>query len=229
MTVDYLQRIDIAPGYLAQTPPLPPEPLATYGVATYLVARRDLTPRQMAAAAHLVEREANVFSTQGFEPTLGEAFEVLQGLEAFLSVLIYIGLAFLALLGWEITTYRRRFNELNTLVSLISMHQSEKDVLGLSSDTRRHENLLYLATCSDLLGLISVVSGYYAQENPSLLYSNLLDIIQRRCDGLKLNIQIKILHASVPVTLSMDQTGLPDEDPVTGAATPAAESDEASP
>ena len=67
-----------------------------------------------------------------FEPTLGEASDMLQGLEAFLSVLVYIGLAFLALLGLEITTYRRRFNELNTLVSLISMHQSDKDVLGLA-------------------------------------------------------------------------------------------------
>ncbi len=67
------------------------------------------------------------------------------------------------------------------------------------------ENLLYLATCSDLLGLISVISGYYAQENPSLLYSNLLEIIQRRCDGLKLNIQAKILHAAVPVPIPMDQ------------------------
>ena len=32
----------------------------------------------------------------------------------------------------------------------------------------------YLSICSDLLGLISVISGYYAQENPSLLYGNLL-------------------------------------------------------
>jgi hypothetical protein len=80
------------------------------------------------------------------------------------------------------------------------MHQSDKDVLGVAGDDLRQENLLYLSVCSDLLGLISVISGYYAQENPSLLYSNLLDIIQRRCDGLKLNIQIKILHASVPIT-----------------------------
>ena len=139
------------------------------------------------------------FADRVFEPTLGEASEMLQGMEAFLSILIYIGLAFLAMLGVEVLTYRRRFNELNTLVSLISMHQSDKDVLGLARDHVRRENLLYLSLCSDLLGLISVISGYYAQENPSILYGNLLQIIHQRCDGLKLNIQIKILHASVNV------------------------------
>ncbi len=201
LTLDYLKPREIPPGYLGQAPPLPDQTVRTYSVATYLVARRDLTPRQLAAAAHLAEQDASDFTAEGFEPTLSDAGEVLQGLEAFLSILIYIGLAFLALLGWEITTYRRRFNELNTLVSLISMHQSDKDVLGLTRDSQRRENLLYLSICSDLLGLISVISGYYAQENPSLLYSNLLEIIQGRCDGLKLNIQMKILHAAVPVVV----------------------------
>ncbi len=228
LTLDYLQVTELEPGYLSQDPPLPDQPLATYSVATYLVARWDLTPREMAAAAHLVDREANAFSARGFEPTLGEASEVLQGLEAFLSILIYIGLAFLALLGWEITTYRRRFNELNTLVSLISMHQSEKDVLGLSSETRRRENLLYLGACSDLLGLISVISGYYAQENPPLLYGNLLPIIHQRCDGLKLNIQLKILHASVQVGMPMDQPVPPVADAASPTAAAPSESEEES-
>ena len=44
-----------------------------------------------------------------------------------------------------------------------------------------------------------MISGYYAQENPSLLYSNMLEIIHERSDGLKLNIQTKILHASVTI------------------------------
>ncbi len=203
-TLGYLQRTEIPRGYASQGPPLPDQPIATYAVATYLVARHDLTPRLLAAAAHLLDRETNNMAGAGFEPTLGKASDMLQGLEAVLSVLVYIGLAFLALLGLEITTYRRRFNELNTLVSLISMHQSDKDVLGLTNESLRRENLAYLSTCSDLLGLISVISGYYAQENPSLLYGNLLAIIHQRCDGLKLNIQIKILHASVTIGVPTD-------------------------
>ena len=73
------------------------------------------------------------------------------------------------LLGIEIATYRRRFNELNTFISLISMHQSNKDVLGLTDEKQRAKNLLYLSLCSDLLGIIGVITGYYSQENPSLL------------------------------------------------------------
>jgi hypothetical protein len=198
-TLDYLQRTEIPSGYLGQDPPMPDQPIVTYSVATYLAARPGLTPRLLAAAAHLRDEDANTLAARGFEPTLGEAAQLLQGVEAVLSIVIYIGLAFLALLGLEVTTYRPRFNELNTLVSLLSMHQSDKDVLGLTSEALRRENLLYLSICSDLLGLIGVVTGYYAQENPSLLYGNLLDIIHERSDRLKLNIQTKILHASVTI------------------------------
>ena len=197
LALDYLQPTEIPRGYLSQDPPIPEQPVATYSVATYLVARRDLTPRRLAAAAHLLDKDANTLTQRGFEPTVGEAAEVLQGLDSFLSILVYIGLAFLALLGLEAVSYRRRFHELNTLISLISMHQSEKDVLGLTNDTRRRENLLYLSICSDLLGLISVIGGYYSQENSSLLYSSLLDTIHERSHGMKLNIQSKIMHASI--------------------------------
>jgi hypothetical protein len=42
-----------------------------------------------------------------------------------------------------------------------------------------------------------VIGGYYSQENSSLLYSSLLDVIYERSDRMKLNIQTKILHASI--------------------------------
>jgi hypothetical protein len=195
--MDYLRPAEIPTAHLNQVPPVPEEVVPTYAVTTYLVARPDLTPRLLAAAGRLLETEVDVLAERGYEPTLDDAFRVLQGLAAFLSVLVYIGLAFLTLLGLEVTTYRRRFHELNTLISLISMHQSDKDVLGLHCDQRLRENLLYLTTCSDLLGLIGVIGGYYSQENSSLLYSNLLDVIYERADRLKLNIQTKIMHSSI--------------------------------
>ena len=46
-------------------------------------------------------------------------------------------------------------------------------------------------------GLIAVITGYYTQENSSLLYNRLLETIHERCDGLKINIQLKILHALI--------------------------------
>lgn len=199
LAVDYLQVAEIPRGYLSQDPPLPEQPVATYSVATYLVARRGLTPRRLAAASHLLDKDINTLTQRGFEPTFGDAATVLQGLDSFLSILVYIGLTFIALLGLEVATYRRRFHELNTLISLISMHQSEKDVLGMTDRARLRENLLYLSICSDLLGLISVIGGYYSQENSSLLYSGLLDTIHERSHAMKLNIQSKIMHASIPL------------------------------
>ena len=48
-----------------------------------------------------------------------------------------------------------------------------------------------------LLGVISMIASYYTQENSSLLFNNLSEVIHQRCDGLKINIQLKILHATV--------------------------------
>jgi hypothetical protein len=93
--------------------------------------------------------------------------------------------------------YRKQFHELKSLVSLLSMLQSTKDVLGLADEAKKAENLLYLSLVSDLLGLISMISSYYTQENSSLLFNNLSEVIHQRCDGLKINIQLKILHAGV--------------------------------
>lgn len=161
-----------------------------------MVARADLTPRLMAAASDLLEQR-NVFAERGFEPNFSDASEMLQGLDSFLSILIYISLAFLALLGLETLLYRRRFDELNTLVSLISIHQSARDVLGVRDPEVLRDNLLYLRKCSDLLGLIGVITGYYTQENSSLLYNNLIQTIHERSSSLKVNIQLKVLHASI--------------------------------
>ena len=194
---DFLKPDVIRAGYLRPVPPVPAEPVSTYSVSTYLVARQGLTPRMLAAASHLNDRHRASFSDARFEPTLSEASEALQGVDAFLGILINIVLAFLTLLGLEMMGYRKRFHELNSLVSLISIHQSSKDVLGVTDVGVRNENLLYLSLCSDLLGLVSMIAGYYTQENTSLLFSGMPEIIHQRCDGLKINMQLKILHATI--------------------------------
>lgn len=215
----YLNEVQMRPGYLDPVAGIPRQPVGTYSVATYLVARSGLTPRQLAAAGHLTH-PANRFPTE-VQPSLDAANEVAQGVEAVLGIAAYIGLAFLALLGLDIIAYRRRFNELNSLVSLISMHQSSKDVIGGSAEQRaRHVN--YLTVCSDLVGLIAVITGYYAQENSSLMYNRLLQIIHERCSGLKINIQLKILHALVDVAKPAATSELTAkvDSPVTPLGTP---------
>jgi hypothetical protein len=42
-----------------------------------------------------------------------------------------------------------------------------------------------------------MIAGYYTQENSSLLFNSLPEIVHQRCDGLKINIQLKILHAGI--------------------------------
>jgi len=195
--LDYLRATTVPPGYLAGNPPLPDEPIRTFAVSTFLVARRGLTPRLLGVAASVFDKNAVAIADGQFSPNVVDAGEMFQGIDAFLGIIVNIGLAFLALLGVEVMTYRKRFHELNSLVSLISMLQSNKDVLGIRDTAMRTERLLYLAMCSDLLGLVSMISGYYTQENSSLLFNNLSEVIHQRCDGLKINIQLKILHAII--------------------------------
>ena len=196
--LDFLVPATIPPAYLNPDPRVPESPIETYAVKTYIVARKGLTPRLLAEAARLLDStpdnpfEANV-------PTVSDASEIFQGVEAFLGILVNIGLAFLALMGLETVAYQKRYHELNSLVSLLSMLQSNKDVLGLSDSSKKSENLLYLSLCSDLLGLVSMISGYYTQENAGLLSNHLSEIVHQRCDGLKINIQLKILHAGVRI------------------------------
>lgn len=197
--LSYLRPATIPARYFGFSPDVPEAAISTYSVSTFLVARPGLTPRLLAEANHLLDFHPQNIEDGGFEPNMNDASEIFQGIEAFLGIIVNIGLAFLALLGLEIMAYRKRFHELNSLISLISMLQSNKDVLGLADDATRKENLLYLGLCSDLLGQISMISGYYTQENSSLLFNNLSEVIHQRCDGLKINIQLKILHALLPV------------------------------
>ncbi|MEZ6107975.1 MAG: hypothetical protein R3B96_18150 [Pirellulaceae bacterium] len=189
---------------------MPAAPLESAQVSTFIVAREGLTPKLLAATGHLLDAHGPSISESSFELDVTTTSEVLQGAEAVLSILVYIGLAFLTLLGLEVMTYRRRFNALNTLVSLISMHQSNKDVLGIRDKQELQNNLLYLSTCSDLLGLVGVIAGYYAQENGSLLYNGLLSVVGERADALRLNIQIKIMHASIETLAPVHLEGARD-------------------
>lgn len=206
--LDYLKPTTIAPGYLQTDPALPAESIPTYTVATYLVARRNLTPRLLAQAAHVLDVRPPSIADRDFQPTASDASEIFQGVEAFMGIIVNIGLAFLALLGLDMLAYRKQFHELNSLISLLSMLQSNKDVLGLNDPAKRAENLLYLGLTSDLLGVISMIASYYTQENSSLLFNNLSEVIHQRCDGLKINIQLKVLHATVelpqPVMLQQE-------------------------
>lgn len=195
---DWLRPATVPAAFLEVDPPVPSEPVATYSVTTWLVAREGLTPRRLAQAAEVLNGRSRTIDAHRFTFDSSEASELFQGVDAVLSILVNIGIAFLALLGLDLVAYRRHFHALNSLVSLIGMLQSNKDVLGTPPAEQR-ENLRYLAVCSDMLSIISAISGFYTQENSSLLHNNLSELVHQRCDGLKLNIQLKLLQAMVQV------------------------------
>lgn len=194
--LDYLSRTTIEPGWLSQAPRIPAVATAGWEVTTSLVARDGLTPRLLAHAARLVQ-PTRPLDEAGVELSTEATSEILQGVDAFFSILINIGLAFLALLGLDAMAWRKQFHELNTLVSVLSQLQSNKDVLALKDDALRRENMRYLSVASDLLGLISQISSYYTQENSALVFNNLSDVIHERCNALKLNIQLKLLQSAI--------------------------------
>lgn len=194
----YLKPMTLPAGGLRVEPPFPPRAVETYAVSTFLVAREGLTPRLLTQAAHMLDSHTDSLAARTVEFTTGETSELFQGVDAFLSIILNIVLAFLALMGLDVVAYRRPFHELNSLVSVLSMLQSNKDVLGPMPDAVRVERLLYLGLCADVLTLISSISGFYTQENSSLLFNSLSQVVHARSDALKLNIQIKVLHAMVP-------------------------------
>lgn len=193
---EYLTPHLLPRGHVRSDPALPAAPVETYSVSTFLVARQGLTPRLLTQASNVIEAHPRTISEGSFRLSSGEASELFQGVDAFFSIIVNIGLAFLALLGLDVFAYRKQFHELNSLVSIVSMLQSNKDVLGVPVGVRG-ENLLYLSLCSDMLSLISAISGYYTQENSSLVFNNLSEVVHQRCDSLKINIQLKLLHAMV--------------------------------
>lgn len=192
----YVQRTVLEPGWLSVAPKIPTRPTPTWTVGTYLVARDGLTPRLLAQAAKLLQPIRNL-NDVAVAPSTTATSEVLQGVDAFFSILINIGLGFLALLGLDAWACRKQFHELNSLVSVLSQLQSNKDVLAVKDDAVRKENMHYLSLVSDLLGVISHVSGYYTQENSALVFNNLSDVIHERCSALKLNIQLKLLQSAI--------------------------------
>ncbi len=176
---------------------VPATPVETIAVKTYLVARAGLTPRLLAEASTLTEDDSHAFTAAAVMPSTEVTSEALQGVDAFVGILVNIALAFLGLLGFQSFRWRRPFHELNALVSRLSLLQSQTDMLDIDDVTVRRHNRLVLGLVSDQLGLISSLASFYTQENEALLFNSLSELVHERCSALKLNIQLKILQSNV--------------------------------
>jgi hypothetical protein len=109
----------------------------------------------------------------------------MQGLDASISSVVFVGAAILFFIGWENRIKRNRalkaIHELRALAHIVDMHQLAKDPesalrgTSMSSTSRRimtpFELTRYLDYCSDAMALISKIAALYAQgfQDPILL------------------------------------------------------------
>ncbi len=97
---DFLEEVKLPIGYFDLDPVQPESELVTYRIPTFLVARRNLTPRLLAVAAQQVfESEPVNIADEEFSPTAANASEMFQGVEAFLGIIVNIYLSLLGIVG----------------------------------------------------------------------------------------------------------------------------------
>ena len=134
--------------------------------------------------------------------------EFLQGLDAAINEVVFIGVAAFFFLTLEVRLKRRRalkaIHELRALAHIIDMHQITKDPERLSeTSANAHENtrrpqspaelIRYLDNCSDLLALISKVAALYVQNFNDPVTLAAVNEIENLTNGLSRKIWQKIM------------------------------------
>ncbi|BBM82169.1 hypothetical protein [Candidatus Uabimicrobium amorphum] len=192
-TKSYLQKIKLSKGYILKNPFAPQMTVQSYWVHRYVVANPHIRTAHVKNIARALY-PTNLEISPERESVVNDS---LQKADAFTETFIGVAMILMSLFGLSVYSFRQRFNELNTLVSLLNMLQSSKDLHGELDHELRTQYILYLAYCSDLLSIIDIVTGYYAQENSALMFNGFCSTIHQRCSHLKLNIQLKIQHATL--------------------------------
>jgi hypothetical protein len=192
----YLQRVEIEAGYyLNGRWPVPRTTTSTYALDGYLVAGPGLTERQRSAALVAFGLQAQEGSISAGTLLHSTGSSVVEDLATALEAAVNLVVLLAALFGLEIIVHRRYLHELNNMISRISLLQAEHDLLGPTDRKELEHNIAYLDGCADLLGVISTIAGYYGQQNAALVFSGLTGQLHARANELKINIQLKLLHA----------------------------------
>lgn len=140
--------------------------------------------------------------------TVGNIGELLQGLDAAINEVVFIGVAAFFFITLETRLKRRRalaaIRELRSLAHVIDMHQLTKDpehiadspkISGLDSKRPKSpaELMRYLDHCSDLLALISKISALYVQKFDDPVTLAAVNEIENLTSGLSRKIWQKIM------------------------------------
>ena len=140
--------------------------------------------------------------------TFSSIAEFLQGLDAAINEVVFIGVAAFFFMTLETRLKRRRvlkaIHELRALAHIIDMHQLTKDPERLATaptvatpDVQRPQNpaelIRYLDNCSDLLALISKISALYVQNFDDPVTLAAVNEIENLTNGLSRKIWQKIM------------------------------------
>ena len=150
------------------------------GLASWL-AKPHLPLRALAGLgiAAILIIVASVATHMNLEFTFNSVAEFLQGLDAAINEVVFIGIAAFFFFTLETRLKRHRamkaIHELRSIAHIIDMHQLTKDPermadapSGNTDTIKRPQNpaelIRYLDNCSDLLALISKIAALYVQK-----------------------------------------------------------------
>ncbi|HEV2695656.1 MAG TPA: hypothetical protein VG347_22380 [Verrucomicrobiae bacterium] len=140
--------------------------------------------------------------------SVGNIGEFLQGLDAAINEVVFIGIAAFFFITLETRMKRQHalkaIRELRSLAHIIDMHQLTKDPERIAepmTDTarisRRPQNpaelIRYLDYCSDLLALISKIAALYVQDFEDPVAISAVNEIENLTNGLSRKIWQKIM------------------------------------
>lgn len=147
-------------------------------------------------------------SVRRFDPGNMQLFELVQGLEAGLSMVFFLTAGLVLIAGLELRRKRGRclqaLHQLRALAHVVDMHQLTKDpelalVPGLAtaaSPTRTltpFELFRYLDYCSEMLALMGKLAALYAQRFPDPQAIAGVDAIEDLTTGLSRKVWQKIM------------------------------------
>jgi hypothetical protein len=140
--------------------------------------------------------------------TITSAVEFLQGAEAAINEVVFIGIAVFFFLTLETRLKRRRalkaIHELRSIAHIIDMHQLTKDperISGVAAHSdpaaKRPQSpaelIRYLDYCSDLLALISKLAALYVQKFDDPVTLGAVNEVENLTNGLSRKIWQKIM------------------------------------
>lgn len=148
-----------------------------------------------------------VFLNIKVQPTFGSIAEFLQGADAAINEIVFIGVAVFFFITLETRLKRKRalkaIHELRSIAHIIDMHQLTKDpervVAPVASDpdAKRPQNpaelIRYLDYCSDLLALISKIAALYVQDFNDPVTLSAVNEVENLTNGLSRKIWQKIM------------------------------------